>query len=49
MTIRCGQVLANGSSFTELYPIATTKDADLTLKEFSDEFWGLDELTIVES
>jgi hypothetical protein len=46
---RCVQVLGNGSSFTEYYPLATTKDADLTLKEFSDEFWGLDELTIDES
>jgi hypothetical protein len=46
---RCGQVLANGSSFTEFYPLATTKDADLTLQEFSDEFWGPNELTIVES
>jgi hypothetical protein len=48
MAIRCGQVLANGISFTEFYPLTTTKDADLALKEFSDELWGLDELTIVE-
>jgi hypothetical protein len=46
---RCGQELANGNFFTEIYPIAMTKDADLTLKEFSDEFWGPDELTIVKS
>jgi hypothetical protein len=48
-TERCDQVLANGSSFTEFYPLATTKNADLTLKEFSYEFWGPDELTILES
>jgi hypothetical protein len=46
---RCGQELANGSSFTEIYPIAMTKDADLTLMEFSDEFWGPDDITIVKS
>jgi hypothetical protein len=32
-----------------ILPIAITKDADLTLKEFSDEFRGPNELTIVDS
>jgi hypothetical protein len=35
------------SSQTEV--LAITKDADITLKEFSDEFRGPNELTIVES
>jgi hypothetical protein len=32
-----------------ILPIALTKDADLTLKEFSDEFREPNKLTIVES
>jgi hypothetical protein len=49
MAIRYGQFLANGGIFAEFYPIATTKDAGLTLMELSNEFWGPDELTIAES
>jgi hypothetical protein len=32
------KVLANGSFFAEIYPIATKKDAGLALQEFKDEF-----------
>jgi hypothetical protein len=34
---RYGQVLANGSFFAEIYPMATKKDAGLALKEFSHD------------
>jgi hypothetical protein len=46
---RYDQELAKGRFFLEFYPIAITKNAGLTLKEFSNEFWGPDELTIDES
>jgi hypothetical protein len=46
---RYDQELAKGRFFLEFYPIAITKNAGLTLKEFSNEFWGPDELTIAES
>ena len=45
---RYDQELAKGGIFTEFYLIAITKDAGLTLKEFSNEFWGPDELAIAE-
>jgi hypothetical protein len=46
---RYDQELAKGSFSTELYLIVITKDAGLTPNEFSNEFWGPDELTIAES
>jgi hypothetical protein len=46
---RYDQELAKESFFKEFYLIAITKDAGHTLKEFSDELWGPDELTIAES
>lgn len=46
---RYDKELAKGSFYMDFYPIARTKDAGLTLKEFSNEFWGPDELTIDES
>ena len=45
---RYDQELAKGSILEESYLIAMTKDAGLTLKEFSNEFWGPDELAIAE-
>jgi hypothetical protein len=49
MAIDSDQELAKGRFFKEFYSIAIKKDAGLTLKEFSNEFWGPDELTIAES